>query len=66
MDNINVLYILKNYLMKNYRKSDAIILHLCYIIKIVSLETLIKYIKNKDDFNKIKRINKILYNTKYE
>jgi len=52
--------------MKRTRKSKIIEYYLCYNVKITTLDEMIKIVSVSNfTFNKIKRINRILYNTEY-
>ena len=53
--------------MKRTRKSKIIEYYLCNRVNITTLEDMIKIVDVSNfTFNKIKRIDKILYNTEYE
>lgn len=53
--------------MKKTRKSKIIEYYLCYKVGITTLEKMLKIIDVSNfTFDKIKRIDKILYNNKYE
>jgi hypothetical protein len=53
--------------MKKTKKSKIIEYYLCYNVGITTLDQMLKIIDlSNSTFNKIKRIDKILYNTKYE